>query len=440
MRFLIAGLLLFASASQVCAATYNVGKGAQFRSLSDVPWAKLVPGDEIIVGGGVNDSAVEITSHGTAERPIIVRAAPGTHPVNTRPIIFEGATYVIVDGFTVHDTMFPGFMIRHGAEGITIRNSTAYDTGEGVWIADGAAMNHRILNNVFRNNKTFGVGADRVSNVPGKETIIAGNTITGNKVHGIEIIGNYYIIEHNIVSANGWDAKGSSGIHLFARDAKANTGNHNVIRYNVSYNNKDDGGEDGNGIQLDQWCDDNQVYFNVAFGNEGAGISVYDSSGNTIYNNTLVGNMTHAKNHSYRTEFLLSGDKKVGHTSGNTIRNNIIEATRNDDVAIFVGAPAAAHPQDIGNNILYNRAAGNVFDFAGKLGRGASEWNALKKGMPDIFADPAFHNTNRAVDGGLVPRAGSPAAGKGVAVDNASVDAAGSKIDRLPIGAYMPMP
>ena len=111
-------------------------------------------------------------------------------------------TYIFIDGLTVHDTMWPGFMIRQSAEGITIANSTAYDAGMGVWVAEGAGMNHRIIHNVFKDNRTFGVDVDTVNNMPDKETIIANNIISGHKSHGIEIMGNYYVIEGNVVSGN----------------------------------------------------------------------------------------------------------------------------------------------------------------------------------------------------------------------------------------------
>jgi parallel beta-helix repeat protein len=38
------------------------------------------------------------------------------------------------------------------------------------------------------------------------------------------------------------------------------------------------------------WCDHNQVYNNITYNNDGAGIIAYGSSYNEIYNNTLYNN------------------------------------------------------------------------------------------------------------------------------------------------------
>jgi len=94
-----------------------------------------------------------------------------------------------------------------------------------------------------------------------------------NGMHGMEINGNRYIIEHNIVWENGIGLSGTSGIHIFAKDKQQGTGQFNIIRYNTISGQKETDGQDGNGIQLDEWCDNNQIYFNVTFANDGAASS-----------------------------------------------------------------------------------------------------------------------------------------------------------------------
>ena len=47
---------------------------------------------------------------------------------------------------------------------------------------------------------------------------------------------------------------------------------------------------DGNGIQIDHFCDGNTVGFNVVWANMGAGINLYVGKGNTIHSNTLFHN------------------------------------------------------------------------------------------------------------------------------------------------------
>jgi parallel beta-helix repeat protein len=64
---------------------------------------------------------------------------------------------------------------------------------------------------------------------------------------------------------------------------------HNTWDKNVVWNAYDHNG-DGNGLQIDQSCHDNNVTKNLFFGNDGLGISIYDSNNNRISENVTFNN------------------------------------------------------------------------------------------------------------------------------------------------------
>ena len=76
----------------------------------------------------------------------------------------------------------------------------------------------------------------------------------------------------NRSSGSGQASGGTSGIHLYSGSSAEDSGDDNLVRWNMSYANKDIVAVDGNGIEVDQWCDGNTVAYNVAWGNDGAGL------------------------------------------------------------------------------------------------------------------------------------------------------------------------
>lgn len=445
----IAFLILSVRFAAGTAATVHVDssgtlpeKTGALASLADVPWKSLQPGDEVVVHPGEYSDVVVIDGHGAPGKPVYVHAEKGSAPVIENSIVLEGASHVVLEGLTVRNAKHSGFIIRRGAEDITVKASRVEQSGLGVWIGDGAKGQHRILDNTFNNNETHGVAVDFVSAAPGKETIISGNRIFRNGMHGIELSGNYYIIEKNTVFENGQALSGTSNIHLYSDGPTRDVARHNIIRYNVAYGEKEDSGQDGNGIQLDQWCDDNEVYFNVAFRNDGAGIAIFDAARNKIYNNTLFDNMLDpGKSHAYRGELVMASDftKNVNHSSHNLIVNNLIVATRPENVAIYVDRLSSGNPHEIGGNALYHRApAANLFFWRDGPGREIAQWNKLKGGDPDLMVDPKFSDPTRPADNGLRLSRNSTLTGAGKAITRGvTADLTGKPFDKPPVGAYV---
>jgi parallel beta-helix repeat protein len=212
------------------------------------------------------------------------------------------------------------------------------------------------------------VAINLVNAVPGQETVFAGNTVSNNGYHGFEIHGSHYIIEDNEVFANGVALPGTSGIHVFSRNPSENSGDHNVIRYNRSYGNIEHQGPDGNGIQLDHWCDNNAIYYNLVYENDGPGISIYDAAANRVQHNTVYANMRDpGRDHPYPGEIMLASDTEsdVDHVRDTTISGNIVFATRSGVHSLYVGPRTADNELDISGNLFFHALDEPVIYWAG---------------------------------------------------------------------------
>lgn len=122
-------------------------------------------------------------------------------------------------------------------------------------------------------------------------TLIDGNTVSGNGGHGIDVDNSGKVkITNNVVANNGYtdkEAGGYSGIHLYTASDNG-TCNSNQVLYNYVWGTVSRrGGTDGNGIQIDNFCDDNAVGYNVIWNNDGAGIAVYNAARNQVFSNTV---------------------------------------------------------------------------------------------------------------------------------------------------------
>lgn len=444
-RTLLAALLLGFKAHPAESATYHVGPGQEFSSVADIPWSQAAPGDTIFLHGNIIGNLI-ITSQGTATSPVHIMGAPGN--VVHGSLVLQGARYVQISGVNAEGSSYPAFVIRNGAADDTIENSQASHAGIGIWIGSGAGGGHKLLRNSVHDNRGDGIAIDRVNCAPGTETVISGNTVNDNATHGIEISGNWYVVEHNIVYDNGKVNYGASGIHTFAFNAAQNAGKHNVIRYNVVYNTHDVHAGDGNGIELDQWCDDNRVSFNLAFHNDGAGIVVFDAADNVIENNTLFANARDPGNtHPYRADLVIASDytKQVDHAFGNIVRNNLVLADGDHRYAIFVDDFASHHMKEIANNDFSTRnPAAALYFWAGRTGRDIAAWNKLKPGTPDFSAIPAFSNPDAVrFNGhpnlaGFVPRNLKETVELKDKTNCEGTDLAGRHFTSSPIGALTP--
>jgi len=354
------------------------------------------PGDVIFLfdnKGPYKEDVIVFGLHGTAEKPIKIKAAPGNQPVIEGNIAFFNSSHIILEGLTVTGNKNAGgVQIRQNSHNIVIKNSIIKDNMVGVWIGDKAGMQNQIIGNTIYDNAVFGIAVDQVNCEAGKETLIAKNRVYKNDNHGISIIANYYIVEANEVFRNGKGVIGTSGIHVFSPSATQNVGKHNVIRHNIVYENIEIEGPDGNGIQLDHWCDRNEVYYNISFNNDGAGINVYDGCENRIYNNTLVSNGRRPMPPSWpaKADLWIGTDSTRNRTRKNEVINNIVVADNTNTYAFHVDRLTSERPMIVENNLFYHRTREDFYFWKDRGEKNIKKLNNLTGFKNNFFGDPQF--------------------------------------------------
>lgn len=364
-----------APASTATPTRYVVGTSAplpagaaRVAQLVDVPWATLPAGSTVTVSPGNYAGPVTITAQGTAVLPIrVVAADTNNPPVLTNSVDFQQAAWVQVSGLVVQQPVDGGFVLRRGSHHITVADSVVRLAPIGILVTEGAGVGLQLLRNRIEDSHTNGIGVDGINASATDRSVIAGNTVTGSGVHGIDVRGSWYDVEGNTVSRSGQLSGGTSGIHIFSAAAGDGTGTGNRIRYNRSYANADIQASDGNGIQIDQWCDGNTVAFNVVWGNDGPGITIYDANDNEVYANTAYGNsLDPASTHGpgSRGEMVLSGSaagQAAGRPAGNRLYDNLLVATRLSEPALAVDSRAAAQTTNrVGPQWLWHTAGGTM--------------------------------------------------------------------------------
>lgn len=376
------------------AIAYEVGEGSEYRDPASFAWSQLRPGDRVHIRDGSYANRIIIGAHGTEAAPIEITS--DKQAILSTSLILDGARFVILSDLQVAGAEGAGFVLSHGARQNTLRRVSVRKSGLGVLIMDGAGPGNVVERGTFVENITHGIAVDRVNATKSLPGVFRDNFVSGNGYHGIDIYGSYYRVERNRVSGNGGGIAGTSGIHVFARDRFSGYGSHNLVRGNAISGQIETTGRDGNGIQLDTWCDHNEVVFNLAFGNDGPGVNLYDASLNLVTNNTLVGNMQRADSaHLLRGELVIASDEELqlDHARNNIVANNLIVVT---DVAAagfaihrsIQGAPAA-----FSGNLIWRTGPGPIAIWAGQAIDSIDAWNRRRPGYLDRRADPGFDLT-----------------------------------------------
>lgn len=346
-------------------------------------WAKVVPGDEVRIEPTVPLQApIMIYGQGTVEKPISITLPNAV--VNTS-VVFEGAKYVILRGGHLSKTPYSAVIIRSGAKNIRVENVEISYSPLGVWIGNKAGDGHTIINNKIHNNATHGIAVDVINASSTNASHFIGNKIYNNGIHGIELNGSGYLVDGNEVYNNGLKMSGASGIHVYAKDAGEDAGDRNVIVNNISYNNNDTGGQDGNGIQVDRWCDNNVIMNNLSYNNDGAGINVYDSMNTVVKDNVVRGNMRDSgRTHLFKGELVIASEfvSNSDRARNTFVQNNKFYSTRSDVAAINIESTSL----DNGNNFGGNKI-GSAMGLLVKAGtvsiKNIAEWNEKYHFMAD---------------------------------------------------------
>jgi parallel beta-helix repeat protein len=248
-------------------------------------------------------------------------------------------------------------VLQQGANHIMIDSTLLSHSVMGIWMGNAAGSDNIIRNNTITGNSNDGIAIDKIANPAGHATQITGNTITNNGIHGIELDGNNFVVSGNTVNGNGLYSAGASGIHVYggAEGSPDGYGVGNTVTNNVTVGNHDLWAQDGNGIELDQYTHNNVVSNNFSAGNDGAGIAVYDSYGNTVANNTLVGNELDA-GHTHTARGDLALNAHIGITANNIFSGNTGIANANS-AAVFISSTSQSNNQ-FSANAWENQAGG----------------------------------------------------------------------------------
>jgi hypothetical protein len=85
-------------------------------------------GTLLVKNSGADGSPITIQSYGTGSKPIFSNTATGINAVNIR------GSWIIIDGLSVIDTPFGGFVINSTANHVVIQNVEVSRSGAGVWM------------------------------------------------------------------------------------------------------------------------------------------------------------------------------------------------------------------------------------------------------------------------------------------------------------------
>jgi hypothetical protein len=318
-------------------------------------------GDLVIVRAG-RYAGLYLTASGTATDPITFHGEPGAivdtqNPTTQDGINLEGASYVIVEGFTVTGVPRAGIrsVVNHH---VIIRGNTGDLNGR--WgILTGFSDDILIENNVMsRSQAEHGI---YVSN-SGDRPVIRKNVVFGNRANGIHMNGDVSqggdgiisgaLVEDNTIFDNGLG--GGSGINCDGVQSS-------LFRNNLLYSNH------ASGISLYQIdaaqpARDNQVLNNTIVMASDArwAINIQNAStGNVLRNNILFNQQ------SFRGSVAISADSLPGFVSdANVVMDRF--SIDGGDTRIGVAAWRAATGQDQSSLIavpaaLFVNFAGNDY-------------------------------------------------------------------------------
>jgi len=340
----------------------------------------IAPGTEVVLAAGIYspNSSIRFRSFGTAEEPIVVRAAAGANVEIRRPnasqnvIDVEGAQYVT----------FRGLKITGGSAGIRIRRRSGRQPTSLIFedmVLDNLQNGGITANEpgttydglIFRRNEISDIGGLAglylgCNNVSGGATGCAfkNGLVEDNYIHnlgsgfgdGIQIKDGSYnnIIRDNVILNTG--GAGSVGILVYGTDGKAR----NIIEGNVIWNSGD------NAIQA---AADATIRNNIIFsaGNGFTGISSQNHQSAVPGNLTIVNNTVFSR----RGDNVLSINHSGALSGPIIVANNALYATQGGrairvptssgvTVAGNVGVGSDS-PSSLSNNPLAWDPTGNLF-------------------------------------------------------------------------------
>jgi parallel beta-helix repeat protein len=328
---------------------------------------------------------------------------PGIEAAHRDDVVSNNAkSYITIDGLELVGTNSNVLWIGNaGGSHMTIQNCTigkAY--GYGVGIFDPYGGSNLISNNIIHDmvgngvdGQGNGVNSNSQGSRSGTETVISSNTIYNCTGFPIALSSNYYIVEDNIIHDNGDNTvpgNDTIAIGLYGGAGFPNgAGQYNIIRRNLIYNQKSCS-VDGGAIEVDLWCDYNQVYDNIAYGNDGPGLTIFGGASNTAYNNTFYDNSKNSCGELTAPGEIRITGSATRVSSNNVVKNNICYSTGTSVPAIYVDSYSYNKSNTIANNDLYAPNSSNFYYWKTSGGNSLSTFNALTGVSANLNADPLF--------------------------------------------------
>ena len=402
--------LLGAPAHAAAASTYLVGNATplpagaiRVGSLAAVPWSSLEPGSHVLVSPGTYSGVTTIVAQGAPGAPIVLMPFSAAQaPVLLDSIDVQHSEYLRVTGMKIQSPTYGGIILRNGSNHVALSYNVISGAPMGVNITMGAGTGNNVSSNTITGSIGDGIVVDVNAN-PGDRTLIAYNTIQSSGTHGIEIHASHYQIEHNVVSGSGRTSPGTSGIHLFSASAQEDSGDDNIVRYNSTYANNDTTAYDGNGIEVDHWCDHNTISFNTAWDNDGSGIIVYDGQYNLVEGNTLYGNVRDpGGTHAAAGGELVIGSSTLKRSAYNVVRDNLIVSQHAVAPAFHLDSGSLGNGNAVGPNLYYNTTGGKLVRFGdSNLSQTLAQVNAITGTSGNVIGMPTFVAPTQPLANGL---------------------------------------
>lgn len=384
------------------ATVYNLTPSDSWYSI--ISGSGLSPGDEVILHEGTYSSSswLPMGHQGTAELPIVIRAAEGEQVVITKSrttvnnMDIQGAQYLTLRGLE----------ITGGSAGIRIMKNDVGDYAKFITIED-CHVHHTDSNAitcnhtgqtyegmVFRHNEIDHTGGNG-------EGFYLGSNNNGSQFFNGLIEGNYI---HDLI----WNNSSFQGDGIEIKDGSYN----NIIRDNVICNVNYPGiivyGTCGQG-------DRNIIERNVIWNSGDHGIQ---AAADAIVRNNIIWGSAADGIHSHHHQSAIPGNLDI-------YDNTVFADPGKDTIYIYLDEPASG-PIVVANNALYNAGSGGVTVPGGTILTG----NVVSANPGADFTDWANHD--------YFPLPGSAVIGAGNAAYVAEDDFNGTlRLGALDVGAYL---
>lgn len=404
---------LLALSHPALAATLHLQPGQSFEAAVE----SLRPGDLLVVHAGeyLDSGRISITVKGTADQPVVIRAAEGEAKPHIRraatsavqnTINIEGATYLTIAGLEISG---------NGGDGINLNSNPAYITLEDLEIHDvDVGINFRSSMNdiVVRRNEIHRTGAPGSGTGEGMyvgcnyaECVVRNSLIENNWIHdtrqstqgdGIEIkLGSYgNVIRDNVIHDTGYPCILTYG---------TNGNPVNVVEGNVMWNCGD------SGIQT---AADAVIRNNIIFGGSSNGFNSQSHQGAVPANlrfvhNTIVGGQPCVRLSGWTNRpglvfannavYCDGGGFSVGDLTGVVVTGNVISpsTTAFPSAGFRIGGTAAADLASPAERNVYPTETSRVIDAGSGEQMTDRDFNGRERfGAPDAGAYERSSATN----------------------------------------------